>query len=397
MTTTGGNTVILSAAKNPLLLFPRLSSLICVCPAYLARHVCSDSTNAIIRESKSLTATKGLRRNKMITQHEAWLGLTKEEPLESALPICDTHHHLWDYPDHFPESRVRESARPMRHYLLEHLMKDTSSGHNIVQTVFIECGSMYRKDGPPELRPIGETEFVQGIAAQSASGQYGNTAVAAGIVGFADLMLGSAVAPVLEAHLAASRDRFRGIRFNTTWDASPDVSSRVNTPNLLSNPRLREGFAQLRRYNLSFDSFLYFHQLPGLVDLARAFPDTTIILNHIGGPLGVGPYTGKREEVFREWKRGIETLATCPNVVLKLGGMGQTRTGFGWHEMPKPPDSVELAKDMAPYYSWCIEKFGTKRCVFESNFPGRQDIVFLYRYLECVQTNHQRFLANRAG
>ena len=152
----------------------------------------------------------------MVTQCESWLRLTKEKPLEPDLPICDPHHHLWDYPDYFPESRVRESARPIRHYLLEHLLKDTAGGHNIVQTVFMECGSMYKKDGPQELRPIGETEFVQGIAAQSASGQYGNTAVAAGIVGFADLTLGSAVAPVLEAHIAVSQSRFRGIRFTTT-------------------------------------------------------------------------------------------------------------------------------------------------------------------------------------
>jgi predicted TIM-barrel fold metal-dependent hydrolase len=256
----------------------------------------------------------------------------------------------------------------MRHYLLEHLLKDIAEAHNIVQTVFIECGSMYKKDGPEELRPIGETEFVQGIAAQSASGQYGKTAVAAGIVGFADLMLGSSVASVLEAHIEASRTRFRGIRFITTWDASSDISSRVNMPDLLSNNKFREGFAQLHKYNLSFDAWLYFHQLPGLIDLARVFPDTTIILDHIGGPLGIGPYTGKREEIFREWKQAIATLSECSNVVVKLGGM-RARTGFNWHEMPKPPDSIRVAKDMTPYYIWCIEKFGTKRCMFESNFP----------------------------
>lgn len=305
----------------------------------------------------------------MEIKHETWLNLTREEPLEPDLPICDPHHHLWDYPDSFSESQVRESARPMRHFLLEHLMKDISSGHNIVQTVFMECGSMYKKDGPLELRPVGETEFVQGIAAQSASGQYGKTAVAAGIIGFADLMLGSAVARVLEAQIEASKARFRGIRFTTVWDASTAVSSRVNTPNLLADKKLREGFAELHKHNLSFDAWLYFHQMPGLVDLAKAFPETTIILNHIGGPLGVGPYAGKREEVFRVWKQGIAALSACQNVVVKLGGMGMPRTGFGWDEMPKPPDSVELAKEMTPYYSWCIEKFGTKRCMFESNFP----------------------------
>ena len=310
----------------------------------------------------------------MGTQHEAWLSLTKEEPLDPDFPICDPHHHLWDYPDSFSESKINEWARPIRHYLLENWLKDTAGGHNIVQTVFLECGSieigsMYKKDGPIELRPIGETEFVQGIAAQSASGQYGNTAVAAGIVGFADLTLGSAVARVLEAHLEASRDRFRGVRVCTVWDASSDLGSRVKTPNLLSDLKFREGFAQLHKYNLSFDAYVFFHQLPGLIDLARAFPDTTIILDHTGGPLGVGPYAGKREDVFRQWKQGIETLSTCPNVVVKLGGMGMSQSGFGWHLMPKPPNSVKLAKDMAPYFTWCIEKFGTKRCMFESNFP----------------------------
>jgi predicted TIM-barrel fold metal-dependent hydrolase len=228
---------------------------------------------------------------------------------------------------------------------------------------------MYRKDGPQELRPIGETEFVQGIAAQSASGQYGNTAVAAGIVGFADLTLGSAVAPVLEAHIAASRERFRGIRYTSTWDASQDIRSRVKTPTVLSNPQFREGFAYLQKYNLSFDAWLYHTQLMELVGLANVFPDTPIILDHIGGPLGIGPYAGKREKVFQEWKRGIAALSHCPNVVVKLGGLGMPLTGFGWHEQPTSPNSTELAEAMAPYFNLCIDHFGADRCMFESNFP----------------------------
>jgi len=228
---------------------------------------------------------------------------------------------------------------------------------------------MYRKEEPEELRPIGETEFVRGIAAQNASGQYGNTAVAAGIVGFADLMLGSAVAPVLEAQIAAGGGRFRGIRYTSTWDASSEINSRVKTPELLSDPKFREGFACLSKYNLSFDAWLYHPQLTELADLARAFPDTPIILDHIGGPLDVGPYAGKRKQVFQVWKQGIVALAACPNVAVKLGGLGMPRTGFGWHERPMPPNSVELAEAMAPYYNWCIEQFGPDRCMFESNFP----------------------------
>ena len=292
----------------------------------------------------------------MATEHEAWLGLTKEEPIDPDLPICDPHHHLWD--------------RPNDRYLLEELLQDTGGGHRIVQTVFVECRSMYKRGGPEEMQPVGETEFVQGIAAQSTSGQYGMTAVAAGIVGFADLTLGAAVIPVLEAHIAASKNRFHGIRHISTWDASPDIVSTRNPPKgLLLDPKFREGFACLQKYGLSFDAWLYHPQLMELVDLARAFPDTPIVVNHIGGPLGIGPYAGKRKEVFQDWKRGMAALATCPNMVVKLGGLGMPRCGFGWHERTIPPSSAELAEAMAPYYRWCIEQFGVDRCMFESNFP----------------------------
>ncbi len=292
----------------------------------------------------------------MATEHEAWLNLTVEDPIDPDLPICDPHHHLWD--------------RPNDRYLLEELLKDTGGGHRIVQTVFVECQSMYKKDGPEEMRPVGETEFVQSIADQVARGQYGVTAVASGIVSFADLALGAAVAPVLEAHIAASKNRFRGIRHISTWDASPDIISFRHPPKgLLLDSKFREGFACLQKYDLSFDAWLYHPQLMELVDLARAFPDISIVVNHIGGLLGTGPYDRKSEEVFNDWKRGIAALATCPNVVVKLGGLGMPRSGFGWHEQAAPPASTELAETMAPYYCWCIEQFGVDRCMFESNFP----------------------------
>ncbi|MFC2005340.1 amidohydrolase family protein [Chloroflexota bacterium] len=291
----------------------------------------------------------------MATEREAWLALIVEDPMDPELPICDPHHHLWDRPDSC--------------YLLEELLQDTGGGHHITQTVFVQCRSMYRKDGPLEMQPVGETEFVQGIAAQSASGQYGMTRVAAGIVGFADLTLGAAVAPVLEAHIAASRNRFRGIRYMCNWDASPEITSSVDNPKLLLDPKFREGFACLQDYGLSFDACLYHPQLMELVDLARTFPDIPIIVNHIGDPLGIGPYTGKREEVFQEWKHGIAALSTYHNVVMKLGGLGVPNRGFGWYERTTPPSSAELAEAMAPYYRWCIEQFGVDRCMFESNFP----------------------------
>ncbi len=292
----------------------------------------------------------------MVTERDAWLMLTKEDPIDPELPICDPHHHLWE--------------RPGNRYVLDELLQDTGGGHNIVRTVFVECRSLYRKDGAPEMRPVGETEFVQGIAAQSASGQYGETAVAAGIVGFADLTLGAAVAPVLEAQLAASLNRFRGIRHSNAWDASSEISSYRSPPRgLLLDPGFREGFARLQEYGLSFDAWLYHPQLLELEDLAKAFPGTTIILDHIGGPLGIGPYAGKREEILPEWQRGIAALGARPNVVVKLGGLGMPVCGFGWHERATPPGSTELAEAMAPYYRYCIEQFGVDRCMFESNFP----------------------------
>ena len=304
-----------------------------------------------------------------MSRNEDWIKLTNEAPIEPDLPICDPHHHLWDDPDSVPENRIRESHRHVRHYLLQGLLDDIESGHNIVKTVFMECRSMYRKEGSPALRPIGETEFVQGIAAQSYSGQYGETEVAAGIVGFADLTLGSAVAPVLEAHIAASKNRFRGIRFTTTWDASPDIDSRMNSPKIMTESQFREGFSYLHKYNLSFDSWLYHTQLSDLANLAESFPETSIILNHVGGPLGIGPYAGKRDEVFQSWKQGITDLSACSNVSVKLGGLGMRLNNFSFNERSNPPGSVEVAKLLEPYFTWCIEKFGTQRCMFESNFP----------------------------
>jgi len=298
----------------------------------------------------------------MVNERETWLRMTLEEPLDPGLPICDPHHHLWDRP--------ARQDRPGNRYLLEELLQDIDEGHNIIQTVFVECRSMYKRDGPQEMQPVGETEFVQGIAAQSASGQYGTTSVAAGIVGHADLTLGGAVAAVLEAHMEASSNRFRGIRHSSTWDASTDIGSYMNSrKELLLDSRFREGFGCLQRYGLSFDAWLYHPQLPELADLARAYPDTPIIVDHIGGLLGTGPYDQKREEVFQQWKTGIDELSACPNVVVKLGGLGMPMCGFGWNERTTPPSSTELAEAMVPYYHWCIEQFGVDRCMFESNFP----------------------------
>ena len=292
----------------------------------------------------------------MTTEHETWLALTEEQPIDPDVPICDPHHHLWDHPDN--------------RYLLDELLRDTGGGHNIARTVFVECESMYRKDGPEEMRPVGETEFVQGIAAQSASGGYGDTAVAAGIVGHADLTLGAAVAPVLEAQIAAATNRFRGIRHRSASDPDPEVGSYRSPPQgLLLDPTFREGFACLDSAGLSFDAWLYHPQIMDLVSLARANPGVPIVLDHIGAPIGIGAYAGKREEVVQVWRQAITELATCPNVSVKLGGLGMPFCGFGWHQRPTPPGSTELAEVMAPYFLHCIESFGADRCMFESNFP----------------------------
>jgi L-fuconolactonase len=279
-----------------------------------------------------------------------------ETPIDPDLPICDPHHHLWE--------------RPGSRYLPEDLVRDTGSGHNIVKTVFLECRAFYRQEGLEEMKPLGETEFVQNVAAQSEAGKYGPTKIAAGIVGHANLSLGKAVQPVLEAHIAAGMNYFRGIRHSVVWDPNPDIPSYMEQPKgLLLDARFREGFSYLRKYNLSFDAWLYFHQMMELVDIAQAFPDTPIILNHIGGIMLTGPYAARREEVLREWQHGIAALAGCPNVVIKLGGLGMTRCGFDWHERPVTPGSEEMAEAMKPYYLYCIEQFGVDRCMFESNFP----------------------------
>ena len=284
-----------------------------------------------------------------------WLGLTVEEAIEPELPICDPHHHLWDYPG----SR----------YLVDEFRADFGGGHRVTKTVFVECRQFYATEGPAELRPVGETLFVDRLAGPVAAAR-GPIELAAGIVGFADLGLGSRVQAVLEAHLAAS-ERFRGVRHATAWDASDRIhNAHTNPPQgLMGDARFREGVSCLERLGLRFDAWLYHHQLPELTDLARAFPGLPIVLNHMAGPLGIGPYADRSEEVFAVWRRGLSELATCPNVAVKLGGRTMSMSGFGWHKRPRPPGSQELAQALAPYFDTCIALFGAGRCMFESNFP----------------------------
>jgi len=285
-----------------------------------------------------------------------WLAQVREPIVDPAQPICDPHHHLWDHPG----SR----------YLLDELLADLSSGHNVVSTVFVECASMYRADGAEALRPVGETEFVNGIAAMSASGGYGTPRACLGIVSFADLTLGAAVGPVLDAHMRSS-PRFRGIRHAAGWDADPRVrNSHTNPPpRLLHDSDFRKGFAELGKRGLSFDAWLYHPQIGELTDLARAFPDTTIIFDHFGGPLGIGPYEGQEASIFVQWQRDVAELARCRNVYAKLGGIVMPVNGFNFHKRERPATSDEIVAATGRYHRHAIDCFGVERCMFESNFP----------------------------
>ena len=291
-----------------------------------------------------------------------WHALTTEPILEPELPICDPHHHFWDR---------RAERTPYQRYQLDELLDDITGGHNVSSTVFIECRSMYRNDGPAEMRPVGEVEYVQGLATASASGLYGPSRAAAALIGHANLNLGEKVAPVLEALRAASPNRFRGIRHSVTWDPHPEVE---NTPahkmqGQLGLDQFRAGARVLARMGLTLEGWLYHPQLRELAAFAKAVPELTIILNHVGGLVREGPYANRDSEVLANWRAGIAAAAACPNVVVKLGGLGMVRCGFDWHTRHKPIGSEELAKDMAPFLSYCIEQFTPARCMFESNFP----------------------------
>jgi predicted TIM-barrel fold metal-dependent hydrolase len=284
-----------------------------------------------------------------------WLAKRTEPILEPDLPIIDPHHHLWD--------------RAGWRYLLDDLLADTNSGHNILATVFVQARAMHRAGGPEEMKPIGETEFINGVAAMTDSGTYGKIRACAGIVGHADLLLGSQVEPVLVAHERAGGGRFRGIRHITAWDADPQVVNPGNpaVAGMLGDAKFREGFGVLARMGYSFDAWLYHPQIDELTSLADAFPDARIVLNHCGGIVGLNAY--RKDEVFPVWKKSIEALAKRPNVYVKLGGLGMRLCGHGFDKLAEPPSSQLLADTWRPYIEACIAAFGPSRGMFESNFP----------------------------
>ena len=289
---------------------------------------------------------------------DAWLEQVREVALEPHQAIIDAHHHLWS------------DAEGRRPYLLAQWWADTGSGHDVRKSVFIECHAGYRADGPEHLRPIGEAEFVTRIARASRDG--GGGAVIAGFVGHADLRLPEAqLREVLSAHEDASQGLFRGIRHAGARDPNPQLL-RIpgNAPaGLYADADFRAGVALLGRLGYSYDTWHYHHQNPAFAELARAVPGTTMVLDHFGTPLGVGPYEGQREAIFETWQRDIADIARCPNVVAKLGGLAMPDNGFGWNRRETPATSDEVVAAQARYYRHAIDCFGPARCLFESNFP----------------------------
>ena len=285
------------------------------------------------------------------TPTKEWLDQVIEDPIEADIPIIDSHHHM------------RYTPGPSR-YNLEDILADTK-GNNIRQSVCLIDTSL--------------VEWVNGCAAEAASGVLGGTQIAAGIVGGGDLMQGDRAATELELQMAMTR-RFRGMRHMTIW-TNPPVRPQNTTEHMLVDPQFLKGIAQVHRLGLSFEAWLYYNQLHDVVELAQKFPELPIVLNHIGGPLGVGAWEGKIEEVFTAWKPAIAEVAKCPNVYVKVGGLGTGYlTGFGWEKRPKPPTSDELVAKNRRWWDYTISVFTPQRCMFESNFPGDKES---YSYTVC--------------
>jgi len=292
-----------------------------------------------------------------------WLSLRTEAAIDPTQQIIDPHHHLWNRADST--------------YLANELLADTGSTHNVTHTVFVECRSKWDRTAEPHLAPVGETRFVAGEAAEMAERE---GAVIGAIVSHADLLLGEGVAEVLEAHETAGAELFRGIRHATPWDDDPNVHNAHtgSTQHMMQSAEFIAGARTLASMGYSFDAWLYHHQIPELVELAQAIPELPIVLDHLGGRLGVAGYAARRDQVVQEWEAAMTAAAACPNIVLKVGGIGMDNTfGTGWSEFHKPPSSEQVAEYWADDVQWCIETFGPGRCMFESNFPvDRQSLPY---------------------
>lgn len=277
-----------------------------------------------------------------------------EPPLDPGQRIVDAHHHLYD--------------RPGIRYLLDEFESDLRSGHEVRATVFVQARSMLRADGPEAMRPLGETAFAGAVARACESGD--GVRVCAAIVGQADLMLGDGVRPVLDAHIAAGGGHFRGVRHVAAWDADASLLNPAypTAQDMLATPQFRAGFSQLAPLKLTFDAWILHPQIPRLTDLALAFPGTPIVLNHCGGITRTGRHALRTDEVYAEWAAALRGLAACPNVMVKLGGLGMPLSGFGFDT--RTASSEALAQAWRPWMEHCIELFGTQRCMFESNYPA---------------------------
>ena len=284
-----------------------------------------------------------------------WHNTVTEAIIDPDRPIIDPHHHLWQIETMFGR------------YELDDLWADTGSGHKVEKTVFLDCHSSYRRDGPRELRPIGETEYVAGVAKQSQKNP--NQASIAAIVSHADMMLGKEVATVLEAHEAAGQGLFRGIRHSGPFEETGTLLMSGSHPCPYDQETFREGVATLGDMGYTYDTWHFHLQNTAFAELARAVPGTLMILDHFGTPLGAGAYAGKKEEIFAQWCDDIAEIAACPNVFAKLGGLAMPDNGFGWEKRDHPPSSDEFVEAQQRYYHHAIKCFGPERCMFESNFP----------------------------
>lgn len=297
----------------------------------------------------------------------AWLAQHVEEVIDPALPIVDAHHHLWE-----------EGGSP---YLLGEIRADLDDGHRVTGTIFVQAHYGYRTDVPAHLAPVGETEKVAAIAREARRAGCA-TRIAEGIVAYADLAMLDRLSETLDAHFVAAEGALRGIRHSVSRDENfPDgIVIRPAPARLLADRDYRAGLAELGRRGLVYDAMLYHSQIPELVDAAKAVPDTSIVLDHIGCLLGVGPYEERASELFESWRRDMRALAACPNVAVKIGGFGMIVCGARWHERAIPPSSEELANAWRPYVETCVELFGARRCMFESNFPVDK-AMYSYRTL----------------
>lgn len=312
------------------------------------------------RDTVSAFSYKGNQPKSTFDLLDWHLRAERSKALEPDLPIVDCHHHLFGTPAdrHF--------------YQMEDLQGDLASGHHIIGTVYVEAyESGWHKTGPARMRPVGEVEMVAEVTETHQSDGERNCRIAAGIVGYADLELGSAVSDVLEAERVAAKGRLRGIRYRAAWDGGhiAGVHPSQPRPHLLADPRFREGVSCVASAGLSFDTWIYHTQIQELLDLADSCPDVTIVICHLASPIGIGEYGQSISQTFKEWSGGIVELARRPNLRMKLGGLGMPLFGFGFEDNVQPACAYHLLDTWRPYLETCIAAFGTKRCMFESNFP----------------------------